>query len=43
MHDETDASQPRKRALGAELVIPVAALVIAVRYALRAIVGEPPE
>ena len=32
MHDETDASQPRKRALGAELVIPVAALLFTLYY-----------
>ena len=32
MHDETEASQPRKRALGAELVIPVAALLFTIYY-----------
>ena len=32
MHDETEAGQPRKRALGAELVIPVAALAFTLYY-----------
>ena len=32
MQDETEASQPRKRALGAELVIPVAALAFTIYY-----------
>ncbi len=32
MHDETEAGQPRKRALGAELVIPVGALVFTLYY-----------
>ena len=32
MQDETDAGQPRKRALGAELVIPVTALLFTLYY-----------
>lgn len=32
MQDESEASQPRKRALGAELVIPVAALAFTIYY-----------
>jgi len=32
MQDETEAGRPRKRALGAELVIPVAALVFTLYY-----------
>jgi hypothetical protein len=32
MHDEAEADRPRKRALGAELVIPVAALVFTLYY-----------
>ncbi len=32
MHDEAEAGQPRKRALGAELVIPVTALVFTLYY-----------
>ena len=32
MQDETEASQPRKRALGAELVIPVTALLFTIYY-----------
>ncbi|NKB47810.1 MAG: hypothetical protein GKS02_00450 [Alphaproteobacteria bacterium] len=32
MQDDTEASQPRKRALGAELVIPVAALAFTIYY-----------
>ena len=32
MYDETEAGQPRKRALGAELVIPVTALVFTLYY-----------
>ncbi len=32
MHDEAEAGQPRKRALGAELVIPITALVFTLYY-----------
>ncbi len=32
MHDETEAGEPRKRALGAELVIPVGALLFTLYY-----------
>jgi len=32
MHDDTGSSEPRKRALGAELVIPVAALLFTLYY-----------
>ena len=32
MQDETEASQPRRRALGAELVIPVTALLFTIYY-----------
>lgn len=40
MQDETEAGQPRKRALGAELVIPVAALLFTLYY-FYTIVGAP--